>query len=257
MNFKDELLCNICKQVLNNPVSLPCHCVICGDHLYDGCARKDSITCETCSEDFHVPTEGFRENHMVQRILAKDGHLTDEEKTLKHALKEIGQHLDRLLIEIDSKKATLEIACYEHFAEIRRQIDFHREVMKAKIDDIMVELIDKAKKVEAAFMLKRDTILQDHAAKISRVDQEATETFLANEFRKQSILIEDVRRLRDEQDARLASLQTILDELGSLETEISSCEFKKKKVAFKENTFGTLRAATNSTRDVKLSIFDK
>ena len=45
-------------------------------------------------------------------------------------------------------KTQLESDVFDHFQEMRFQIDEHREKLKEKIDDIALEMIDKTKKYE-------------------------------------------------------------------------------------------------------------
>jgi hypothetical protein len=49
-------------------------------------------------------------------------------------------------------KPSPELEVHEHFTEIRRNIDFHREKLKEKIDDIYMEMIEKTKKIEATYL---------------------------------------------------------------------------------------------------------
>ena len=42
MSLKSEMSCNICKLVLDDPVTLPCTSSICGGNLRDGTAKNGS-----------------------------------------------------------------------------------------------------------------------------------------------------------------------------------------------------------------------
>ncbi len=43
---------------------------------------------------------------------------------------------------IHKEKTSLELECYEHFQEIRRKIDLHREKLKEKIDKLALDMIE-------------------------------------------------------------------------------------------------------------------
>ncbi len=51
-------------------------------------------------------------------------------------------------------KFRLELNIHEHFQEIPRQLDWHREKLIEKIDDIYLGMIDKTKKYEASITKK-------------------------------------------------------------------------------------------------------
>ena len=54
-----------------------------------------------------------------------------------------------------------ELYIYEHFSELKRQIDIHREELKIKIDDIALEMTDKAKLNEEDFCKELNLIQQE------------------------------------------------------------------------------------------------
>ena len=49
------------------------------------------------------------------------------------------QNIIQLVCKINSHKVYL----IDHFKEVRRQIDIHRETLKAKIDEIALKIIDQ------------------------------------------------------------------------------------------------------------------
>ena len=46
----------------------------------------------------------------------------------------------------------MELECYNHFQEVRRQIDLHREKLKEKIDDIYMNMIEETKVFETSYL---------------------------------------------------------------------------------------------------------
>ena len=47
---KTDFLCLICKNILNDPIQVPCYCTICQRHLKDASVNPGLIKCETCIE---------------------------------------------------------------------------------------------------------------------------------------------------------------------------------------------------------------
>ena len=132
MSLKSEMICNICKFFLKNPVSLPCQCLVCDEHVHD---NSGHITCVTCSKVFDVPSDGFPLNKIAESILDKELHLSDEEKSLKKTFRELIGQIVRLQEEFTLKQSEMERTSFDHFAEIRRKIDLQRETLKVQMND--------------------------------------------------------------------------------------------------------------------------
>ena len=91
MSLKSEVTCNICKLVLKDPVTLPCSSSICVEHLRDGTTKDGIIKCLKCGKDFG---NGFLTNESLNNILAKEFHLTEEEKTIRLAIQDLTRQLN-------------------------------------------------------------------------------------------------------------------------------------------------------------------
>ena len=62
--------------------------------------------------------------------------------------------IQKLNVEFQALKETFgvfELEFFEHFQEIRRLIDIHREQIKIKIDDLALAMIDQTKVFESSF----------------------------------------------------------------------------------------------------------
>ena len=248
MCFKDELLCSICRLLVKNPVSFPCNCTICDEHLFDGPERKPLITCDTCGDEFIVPKDGFKQNKLAQRILDHDLHLSVEERALKQSILCMNRKLAELLAEFESKKTSLESLCAYQFTEIRRQIDIQRELVKEKIDEIALKMIDQTKVAEAKYMKR----LSDKARQNLQSDIEQVEVMLANEYRKPNLLYEKVKQLEVEQEDKLSRVLSIFKELGSVKQDVDAFEFKANQ-GFNDASFGNLKLK----RHAKLLCYDR
>ena len=240
MVYKEELVCNICQFIVHDPVTLPCHCVICGDHVRE----KTLIQCETCGDEFNIPHNGFKANKLMQKILATDGHLSDEEKTLKQSIHEIHLLLERLQNEFVSKRAQIELVCSDHFTELRRRIDIHREEVKQKVDAIALAMIAQTNAKEAKIMQQ----LVAFSASYMHVDVVKAEARLTLEFRKEKLLLGDVRHLKSEQEAIVKSLEKILEEFETVQQEVTVHTFKENNQVFSSEVFG----AFENSRTCKL-----
>ena len=120
MNRKSELICDICKFILKDPVSLPCSHTVCFEHLRDGTVKNGSIRCLKCEKDFYVPRNGFEANSALANLLANESHLSDEEKSIKCAIQGLVKQLEQLQGSVNLKRDVMELANCNHFIEIRR-----------------------------------------------------------------------------------------------------------------------------------------
>ena len=192
MSLKSELSCNICKLVLKSPINLPCGCVVCGEHGHD---TTGILSCAKCDKDFNIPQAGFPANEIVKNILAKEFHLSEEEKTLRNSFLSILSQLKQLEEEVGQKLNDLELSNFDRFADIRRKIDLHREELKAKIDVIALKMIEQANEKEKAYLARiRETL----SVQFAKVDSQKSTDALLNEFRKPDSKLDDAKRLMAE-----------------------------------------------------------
>ena len=236
MSFKSELSCNICKLVVNKPVTLPCSSVVCGEHLHDASVKNGMIKCQKCDKEFDVPRSGFPSNERVANILANDHHLNDEEIAIKNAIQELIQKLDQLQNDVRLKRNDMEITSFDHFTEIRRQIDIQREELKNKIDEISLKLIDRANEIENAYKLK----LTQSVSVVLDADIKQFSHSLMREFRDPNLLIDKVKCLQIEHEQNVQEFQARISDIDSLSKEIKSYEFAPRQ-EFQENGFGSLK----------------
>ena len=231
---KSEIVCNTCKLILRDSVTLPCSSDICGEHLRDGTVKNGVITCE---KNFDVPRIGFAPNFELANLLASKSHLSNEEKTTKRAIQDLIHQLEELQhLVITSTKPEMELTTFEHFTEIRRQIDIQREELKRKIDEIALKLIDQTKKREEIYKSK----LKEIISPIVNTDLATFTQLMANEFRRPNLLIEEAERLKNEHVHKLAEFKAKLKEFSSLGKEIKSIEFEPR-LNFQEIEFGRLK----------------
>ena len=235
---KSEIICNICKLILKDPVTLPCSSDICGEHLRDDTVKNGVITCEKCEKNFDVPRNGFATNLALTNLLANEFHLSNEEKTIKRAIQDLINQLKELQhLVVTSKRPEMELANFEHFTEIRRQIDIQREELKKKIDEIALKLIDQVNARENVYKSKLNETISgivfdtDLAKYTQLVDQE---------FRRPKLLIEEAERLKIDHAHKVAEFEAKIKEFASLGNEIKSFKFEPRQ-ELQEIGFGCLK----------------
>ena len=238
MSFSSKFICNICKLVLSSkPISLPCSSIVCNEHLQDGTAKDGLIRCLKCDQEFVVPQNGFPLHEMTSNMLKNDEHLNNVEKTLKQAIQELTLKLDQLLDEFKRKHSDLERKSFDHFSEIRRQINIQREELKVKIDEIAVKLIGQVNEKEKAHNLKaKNSFLEA----ITAVDIEKDRKRIVNGFRQPNMLITDITHFQYVQERKIKEVQSRISEIDSSKNETHSLVFKKGRT-FLEESFGILK----------------
>ena len=86
-------------------------------------------------------------NKLAKILLDGGDFLSNEEKELKSQIHKLLNEYEMLYDQFIQNKNEInatELYIYEHFSELKRQIDIHREELKIKIDDIALEMTHKA-----------------------------------------------------------------------------------------------------------------
>ena len=236
MRLTSVLVCKICELVLHDPVTLPCLCVICKEHLYDGSAKNGSVKCLKCGKCFAIPESEFPANEMATNILDNEFHLSEEEKALRKTFQDMIEQLKQLQSEVDKKQADLQMISFNKFSEIRLKIDILREEMKKKIDEIALKMIDEANEKEKAYKLR----INKSFRKISDKELKKSSRLFMDEYRKPDLILENLKRLMSEQELHIIQLEAKLADFNAINTEIESVEFRFGK-GFQEENFGKLK----------------
>ncbi len=133
-------------------MTFPCGHTLCEEHLHDNNIVSDNIIqCVSCRQVFNLNECHLVQVEIIQNLIRDEHFLNDEEKSLKSKLIESLSALNRLNQEFESAKETFrhfDVESHEHFQEIRRQIDIHRESDKynagrTQIDSIALDMIDQ------------------------------------------------------------------------------------------------------------------
>ncbi len=150
---------------------------------------------------------------------------------------------------MSQSQSGFELEFFDHFQEIRRDIDIHRENahfqrFKAKIDDISLGMIDRTHDFEKRYFGSLINVLkqQMQPIQIGSIDAEE-ETQKLNEFMRQSNLtLDSLKAIRDKQAVNVGDLKLKLDEIAALKDHLKSNRFVPSLTFKDENDFGVLNS---------------
>jgi hypothetical protein len=146
--------------------------------------------------------------------------------------------------EFIQNKSILESNVYDHFQEMRFQVDEQREELKKKKDDIALAMIDKIKKSEAMFLNNLKNKFQENFSSFEKSKPLVDELNEIEElFRSPNLLIESIKGMQSKQEESLKDIQLKLNEMNQIK---EFCEetngFQPNLSAFnQEDLFGSLK----------------
>ena len=238
MSIKSDLICPICKEIFEEPIFFPCHCTFCKKHA-DELIKENKNTgkCQVCKEEFDIPKQGFKENSRIKMIIEKDAHLSEEEKVLKKSIRQSPLDYERLVEEIETKEKEFEIKRYEHFSEIRRNIDLRRENLKLRIDKIAEELIDEAKVMEDIYKKK---IIENNKIRLSKEEFASESEELIKLFRNPNMVLNALESNKVKLDFKIKDLEEKLKTFIKIRGELKNYKFEKH-FEIESDFFGKLK----------------
>ena len=136
--LKQNLSCPQCTRIFRDPIVLPCGHTLCKEHL----RSSTTIECLLCQREFiNLNENSFVTNIVVANLVKDENFLSSDEHDCKQSIKELLSSFEQCLDELSQSQSGFELEFFDHFQEIRRGIDIHRENahfqrFKAKIDDI-------------------------------------------------------------------------------------------------------------------------
>jgi hypothetical protein len=145
--------------------------------------------------------------------------LSQEGKCLKLGLEDSIRNFFEFYDEFVENKTKLESHVFEHFYEMRFQIDQQREELKKKIDDIALALIDETKKYEKIYLndLKDKFSSFDENQSLDSELHEIEET-----FRNPSLIFETIEEMQQKQAESLNEIQFKLYEMSLVKNHLKS-----------------------------------
>jgi hypothetical protein len=234
--LKSRLTCSYCSRIFKDPIELTCKHFICREHLIEDSVRKlNKIICAECNEEFKIKDNEFKLCYFVKLLLDDKCHLNEDEKSLKQKIEESIRMFHEMCNEFETNKNILDSDCYNHFQEIRRQIDLHREKLIEKIDNIYMEMINRTKAVEASFMKS----LNEKLIKTPKSVEEDLEE-LETTFRNPNILLETLNEMLERQEKTLEDIKLKVNEVNQKKSNLDTSNVFFPNVSFIEESFGLL-----------------
>jgi hypothetical protein len=218
MDLKFYLTCSLCNKILHRPILLPCGDTICQEHLHEKkCLKENRITCKICKQEFHVKNDDFKSNNLVAKQIEDEIYLTEHEKNLKQQVEDSYQVILHLSEQLHEAKLSIDLKCFEHFQEIRRLIDLHREEsmlnnenISDELSNVSLDMIDKTDKMEEAYLKKSESIFNssDHTS-LMRTDSETDiQAFLKETFRHPSLTTKTITFIIDNQEKTITAIKS-------------------------------------------------
>jgi hypothetical protein len=136
---KSHLTCSF-----RDPILLPCDDSICLEHLSDkDVVKQNKIKCKECNAEYGVKNNEFKSNEDLKKLIESKFYLSEDEIRLKQDLEQLIRTFFEFYDDFAQDKTQIDLDVYNHFHELRFQVDEHRERLKEKIDEIALAMIDK------------------------------------------------------------------------------------------------------------------
>ena len=220
MSFKD-VTCMLCKMILDEPISLPCGCIICNEHLTDNAfIFNNQIKCISCDRQHEVLRDGFRTSKTAKKLIEQELYLSEEDKQLK---KQIQIQYDEFMLKFDTRVNEYEATSREHFAKLRENIEIQRDKLKKRIEDISAELIQMLWDREDNTLKE---IYKTYSQLIEKSQLEINYRNIFKEFRHVSLNHVTLNELKLRQDLIYSSVNTKVDDSKYWLNEVNKIEFK-------------------------------
>ena len=244
MSFISDFVCQICSKVFKRPVTFPCGCTVCGEHLHEEAALKTNrIKCAACNIEHNVTEDKFNPNRIIESLLSKNLHLSDREKTKRLELEQAMLDLYRLCDELREAKSLLDVEVYDHFQELRRQMDVRREEAKARIDHLYMEMIEMTHKTEAQFV----DYLKEQVGNVvvevrsqDRDDLEKEKQAFEEQLRDPQLLAQTLNDGNTKQSMEIARVKKNFRRFDAIKKMLKENEFTAGAVLFSKEMFGAL-----------------
>ncbi len=241
LKLKSSLTCSFCSKIFKDPIELPCKHHLCKRHLTEkSVAQQNKIKCGVCKQDFEVKDHGFKSNNFIKKQLSKLVYISDEEVLLKKQIEESIHKFFQLYEDFTLNKTSLDLDVHNHFQEIRFKLDEHREVLKQKIDDIYMEMIEKTKTFEAVYLKSLKDQLNASLKSFETTSLEQCFNKTDELFRDPNLLIESIREMQLQQEKTIAELKSNLDEQSQVKDKLMLKNEFKPNVSFSPDSFGQL-----------------
>ena len=169
--IKDIVTCKLCKTFFRDPVYLPCHCVVCKDHVSDMLTGEDkkSVRCGLCKKTHDVDCSKLPENLQYKKIIEAQEHLTDEEKQIKLKIVEESAQTLSQLKKVNDIQINFMRSYKKHLKDL---IESRKSELLAKLSSISCELFnDEIRLMEESIAKELDICKTNLSAEKIRSDE--------------------------------------------------------------------------------------
>ena len=234
---KSSLDCDVCYQLLVEPVVMACGEIICKTHLdklmTNTSKRKEFFVCGICQEEHWIPKNGFVVNSRLQKLLELELNALKGSPVFDECMKEINKAKENL-VKCELLEKNAENYIYDYFEDIKRQVDLRREDLKFKIDTYSDEIIKSVEKDQMNY-IKMSKEINIISVNIEKSKEELNE----------SVLQFDTLEFNDEKFGNIkASVADVNLKFNKILTEYNDSLIDNKKYAFEfeelkiEDVFG-------------------
>ena len=233
--IKELLVCkyNNCNKYFEEPIILSCGTSVCKSHVDDILDVKNvkngKYNCKICNGSHEVPLDNFIINRDLNKFFQDDSHLPDKQKKVKDLYVEFEATVNSLKKMLENPSNYL----HDYTSELKRQVDLQREELKAKIDEMALDIISKI----------------DNLYEECKKDIDKFEKIDIIQFDNDLLNYKDYHRLAYIDDK---ALKRVVDELNDLTNESKrslenlekkllkrrKCKFEKRSTGFLNSDFG-------------------
>jgi hypothetical protein len=248
--LKTSLTCSYCSKIFKDPIELPCKHNLCKRHLIEkSVIKQNRIKCVKCKQNFKVRDNDFKLNSLVKTLLDDHVYLSDEEFALKKKIEESIRMFFQMYEQFCLNKTRIDMDVHNHFTEIRFKLDEHRGELKAIIDNIYMEMIEKTKNFEATYLKSLEDKLEASLKSFETTSIEQSLKDTEETFRNQNLLIESIREMQWQQETAMARLKLKMDEQSQVKDHLIKMNEFKPNFSFSQDSFGQLRFNEYSSND--------
>ena len=240
--WKSNLTCSYCSKILKDPIELPCENYICREHLTDKEVLKDNkLKCLICKQNHDINEHQYKANKCFKQQLDDKLYLSNEEIALKNKIEETVHVFHEMNEQFTFGKNKLDLTVQSFYKDLRFKIDLHKEKLLKKIDAIYTEMIEETMEYEESCLKElheRLGISSHTLAEKKSIEGEFKD--LEEKFRDPNLAIESIREILFEQQNKIESIQSTLDEINRITENINESVEFKPNLSFDQDSFGLL-----------------
>ena len=139
MTNLDGLVCEWCKLILEDPVTLACGNTLCLEHLKE---FNKKFNCYFCKKEHQIPDDGLMINKTINIMINNFYNLNPLREKIKISFNKLDESIQ------DYEDIDPECYVFDYFGEIRSKVDLNCVRLKKEIDSKSGETMKKLKELE-------------------------------------------------------------------------------------------------------------